>query len=203
VIFTWFPEIGILRLSRLRLDLSPHQLIGRVSRHSKTGSRAYVLLAKMSGPSSFTTPTSLVNLLATLPLTYDSIPSILASHKPISSPSHLPSQTLHRLLGRVNSAVLSKHAEGEGERRAACEIARIVVEQDEEGYVLMQWGKGWIGSCLSTLSVSSASRQFSFTTPRQALEARFTVPDRITVKLTCTNSTQPLRCRLSSCTSPS
>ncbi len=104
--------------------------------------------------SSFTSPSPLLYLINSLPLSSLSIPGLLSSHKPLVRPSQLTQQPLNKFLNRLNSALLSKHADGGAERRAACEIARLVVEQDEEGYVVMQWGKGWVGTCLSAVSVS-------------------------------------------------
>ena len=115
---------------------------------------------------SSTSPTTLLNLLTSIRLSHPAIPAILQAHKSLANPSHLPTVQLNKFLNRLSSAVVSQYDEVEAERRAACEIARVIVEQDEEGQVIMQMGKRWVGSCLSTISVSL---QFGCTPASQGL----------------------------------
>ncbi|WRT64888.1 uncharacterized protein IL334_001824 [Kwoniella shivajii] len=97
---------------------------------------------------------ALLSLLNSLSFSHASFLPLLESHKPFSNPSSLPQSTLHKLLNRLNSTLLSR--EDNPERRAACDIAREVVSMDEEGYVMTSFGKGWVGTCLGYIAAPSS-----------------------------------------------
>ncbi|WWD07797.1 hypothetical protein V865_005901 [Kwoniella europaea PYCC6329] len=99
--------------------------------------------------------TSLLPLLTSLPFTHPSFSPLLQSHKPFSHPSQLPQSSLNKWLNRLNSTILSR--DDSSDRRAACDIAELVIRMDEEGYVMTTYGKGWVGTCLGVLSSPSSS----------------------------------------------
>ncbi|RSH83829.1 hypothetical protein EHS25_005444 [Saitozyma podzolica] len=96
---------------------------------------------------STTSPASLLSLLLSLPLTHPSVLPLLAL-QPLSQPSHLLASQLNKYLARINTAVLSRN---EAERRTGCGVARELVMQDGEGWVLGGWGRAWAGSSLGVL----------------------------------------------------
>nr|XP_019047315.1 hypothetical protein I302_03924 [Kwoniella bestiolae CBS 10118]OCF26245.1 hypothetical protein I302_03924 [Kwoniella bestiolae CBS 10118] len=98
--------------------------------------------------------TSLLPLLTSLPFTHPSFLPLLQSHKPFAHPSHLPQSSLSKLLNRLNSTLLSR--DDNTERRAASDIAKEIIEMDEEGYVMTSYGKGWVGTCLGFISSPSS-----------------------------------------------
>lgn len=95
--------------------------------------------------------TAVMELISPLSFSHPSIPHLLAL-KPLARPSVLSHSALTKFCGRVNSGVLGR--EGEAALRAACEIARRIVLDDIEGWVLSEYGKAWVNSCLTDLSVS-------------------------------------------------
>lgn len=103
---------------------------------------------------STTSPASLLSLLLALPLTHPSVLPLLAL-QPLSHPSHLPASQLSKYLARINAAVLSRD---EAERRTGCGVARELVVQDGEGWVLGGWGRAWAGCSLGVLAVSRTLR---------------------------------------------
>ncbi|WWD22092.1 hypothetical protein CI109_106581 [Kwoniella shandongensis] len=96
----------------------------------------------------------ILSLLTSLPFSHPSFQPLLTSHKPFVYPSHLPQQPLNKLLNRLNTVLLSR--EESVERRAALEIARGIVGQDAEGWVMTNWGKGWVGACLGHVASTSS-----------------------------------------------
>jgi hypothetical protein len=102
-----------------------------------------------------TSPEDILGLLLPLPFSHPAIGALLA-HSPFTYPSHLPSSNLSKYLQRLNSTVLSKtpSVSAEKERAAGYAVARELVKMDKEGWVLGEFGKGWIGSVLAVLAVS-------------------------------------------------
>ena len=103
----------------------------------------------MGEPSSST----ILPLLAALPLSTASLKDLLEAHKPFVRPSLLPGSAGPKFVARLNSTILSRDA-ALNEKHACLHIAKELVEQDQEGWVLATWGKGWVGAVLGTLSVS-------------------------------------------------
>ncbi|KAK4684195.1 hypothetical protein P7C73_g6003, partial [Tremellales sp. Uapishka_1] len=112
-----------------------------------------------------TTSNTLLPLLLTLPVSSPALLTLLQTHKPLSSPSHLPIQTLTKFLNRINAAILNR--EDVESRKSACEVGRLILDMDGEGWALMSYGKGWIGSCLG--GVSSASTPLATIPPLLSL----------------------------------
>lgn len=93
----------------------------------------------------------MLHLLQSLGITHPSLLPLLQSHRPFATPSAASSSGTTKWLGKINTCILAKG--NDVERRSACEIASEIVRQDGAGWVLAQWGKGWLGSGLGVLSV--------------------------------------------------
>jgi hypothetical protein len=52
---------------------------------------------------------------------------------------------------RLNAAVLGR--DGEKEARSASATAEILIRDDQEGWVISEYGKGWTNVCLTELAV--------------------------------------------------
>jgi hypothetical protein len=91
-----------------------------------------------------------MELLSPLPLSHPSISNLL-SLQPLSHPSAISHSTLVKFLNRVNTAVLGR--DGEREAKNASAIAESLVNDDKEGWVLSEYGKGWTNVCLTELAV--------------------------------------------------
>nr|XP_018265574.1 uncharacterized protein I303_01944 [Kwoniella dejecticola CBS 10117]OBR87732.1 hypothetical protein I303_01944 [Kwoniella dejecticola CBS 10117] len=98
---------------------------------------------------------SLLPLFGSLPFAHPKFLPLLQSHKPFTNPSQLSQSSLTKLLNRLNSTILSR--EDNADRRAACIIATEIVSMDEEGYVLTNYGKGWLGTCLGFVASPTSS----------------------------------------------
>lgn len=94
--------------------------------------------------------TAIMDLLLPLPLSHPSITNLL-SLQPLAHPSSLSHSVIVKFLNRVNAAVLGR--EGEREAKNASLIALKLVEDDQEGWVLSEYGKGWTNVCLTELAV--------------------------------------------------
>lgn len=92
-----------------------------------------------------------LELILPLGLSHPSIPELLAL-KPLARPSALTHSTLTKFCNRLNAAVLGR--DGESSAKVACGLARRVILDDEEGWVLSEYGKGWVNACLTDLAVS-------------------------------------------------
>ncbi|TYJ56301.1 hypothetical protein B9479_002992 [Cryptococcus floricola] len=99
--------------------------------------------------------TPILPLLSSLPLTHPSLLPLLQSHTPLARPSTQSQSQLTKLLNRLNTVLLSR--DDSSEKRAASEVAKAMVEQDQEGWVLAEWGKGWVGGCLGWIASTSSS----------------------------------------------
>ncbi|ODN85653.1 hypothetical protein L198_07482 [Cryptococcus wingfieldii CBS 7118] len=99
--------------------------------------------------------TPILPLLSSLPLAHPSLRPLLQSHTPLARPSTQSQSQLTKLLNRLNTVLLSR--DDSSEKRAACEVAKVMVEQDQEGWVLAEWGKGWVGGCLGWIASTSSS----------------------------------------------
>jgi len=106
--------------------------------------------SSVAGPSA-TSPASALALLTNLPISHPSFSSLLVGHTPLASSSSLPHQPLNKLLGRINTAILSR--ENESDRRIGWGLAREVIHQDSEGYALLQYGKGWVTASIAAVTV--------------------------------------------------
>ncbi|WVQ97946.1 hypothetical protein IAU59_005065 [Kwoniella sp. CBS 9459] len=95
-----------------------------------------------------------LSLLGSLPFSHPSILPLLKSHKPFSVPSSLSQTSLNKYTSRLNSLILSR--DDGPEKRAGLEIADVIVAQDEEGWVMSNFGKGWVGTCLSYVATPSS-----------------------------------------------
>ena len=89
-----------------------------------------------SGPDS-RSATAVLDLLLPLSLSHPSVPHLLAL-KPLARPSVVSHSHLAKFVGRVNTAVLGR--EGESAARHASEIASKLVRDDEEGWVMSEYG---------------------------------------------------------------
>jgi hypothetical protein len=96
---------------------------------------------------------SMLPLLTSLPLSWPSQLELLCRHRPYVQPSLLPASAT-KFVGRINNAIISRDNSGVEDKLAALSLARELVLQDTEGWVLAGWGKGWVGSTLGALSVS-------------------------------------------------
>lgn len=96
---------------------------------------------------------AIMDLVLPLSLSHPSILALL-DLKPLSRPSVVSHSHLTKFVGRVNVAVLGR--EGEGGSKTGSEVARRLVEDDEEGWVMSEYGKGWVTICLTELAVSSS-----------------------------------------------
>jgi len=93
---------------------------------------------------------AIMDLLLPLPLSHPSITNLL-SLQPLAHPSSVSHSVIVKFLNRVNAAVLGK--EGEREAKNGSLIALKLVEDDQEGWVLSEYGKGWVNVCLTELAV--------------------------------------------------
>jgi hypothetical protein len=93
---------------------------------------------------------AIMDLMLPLPLSHPSISNLL-SLQPLAHPSSLSHSIIVKFLNRVNAAVLGR--EGEREAKNASNIAGRLVEDDQEGWVLSEYGKGWTNVCLTELAV--------------------------------------------------
>ncbi|KAI9635362.1 uncharacterized protein MKK02DRAFT_44049 [Dioszegia hungarica] len=107
----------------------------------------------MEGSSGNASASSIFPLITSLPLTSPSLLALLSRHRPFSRPSLLPSSAT-RFLARITSSILARDTLAE-EKHAALHIAKELVLQDTEGWVLAGWGKEWVGSTLGALSSAS------------------------------------------------
>jgi hypothetical protein len=94
--------------------------------------------------------TAIMDLILPLPLSHPSISNLLAL-QPLAHPSSISHSVIVKFLNRVNTAVLGR--EGEREAKNASMIALKLVEDDQEGWVLSEYGKGWTNVCLTELAV--------------------------------------------------
>lgn len=97
--------------------------------------------------------TQMIPLLSSIQFTHPSFVPLLKYHKPLARPSTGSQLQLNKLLNRLNTVLLSK--DDSKEKRYACEIAKEMIMQDEEGWVLAGWGKGWLGGCLGWIAVGT------------------------------------------------
>lgn len=97
--------------------------------------------------------TKVISLLSSLQFIHPSFVPLLESHKPLARPSTGSQSQLNKLLNRLNIVLLTK--DDSREKRAACEAAEEMIKQDEEGWVLAGWGKGWLGGCLGWIAVGA------------------------------------------------
>lgn len=95
----------------------------------------------------------MIPLLSSIQFTHPSFVPLLKYHKPLARPSTGSQSQLNKLLNRLNTVLLSK--DDSKEKRYACEIAKEMIMQDEEGWVLAGWGKGWLGGCLGWIAVGT------------------------------------------------
>ncbi|WVR04541.1 hypothetical protein IAU60_001548 [Kwoniella sp. DSM 27419] len=93
---------------------------------------------------------AIVPLLGSLPFSHPSNLPLLESHKPFSRPSSLPQSSLSKYIGRLNTLLLSR--DDGPDRKSACALADAIVRQDDEGWVMTNYGKGWVGACLSSVA---------------------------------------------------
>ncbi|XAO27914.1 hypothetical protein I312_106778 [Cryptococcus bacillisporus CA1280] len=98
--------------------------------------------------------TQMIPLLSSIQFTHPSFVPLLKYHKPLARPSTGSQSQLNKLLNRLNTVLLSK--DDSKEKRYACEIAKEMIMQDEEGWVLAGWGKGWLGGCLGWIASTSS-----------------------------------------------
>ncbi|KAJ9117158.1 hypothetical protein QFC20_000301 [Naganishia adeliensis] len=104
---------------------------------------------------------SLTELTALLP-SHPHLLTILQTNRPLATPSSIPHSDLVKFLNKLSSHVLSKDTSVDGlkHRRAAWRIARQVVEQDREGWVLTNgWGKTWVHAMMALVSPSLPETQ--------------------------------------------
>lgn len=97
--------------------------------------------------------TQVIPLLSSLQFTHPSFVPLLESHKPLARPSISSQSQLNKLISRLNTVLLAK--DDSREKRAACIVAKEMINQDEEGWVLAGWGKGWLGGCLGWIAVGA------------------------------------------------
>jgi hypothetical protein len=97
---------------------------------------------------------AVMDLLLPLPLSHPSITNLL-SLQPLAHPSSLSHSVIVKFLNRVNAAVLVK--DGEREAKNGSSIALKLVEDDQEGWVLSEYGKGWVNVCLTELAVCTST----------------------------------------------
>ena len=77
-----------------------------------------------------------------LPLAHPSVLSLVRSQKPFAE-STIPHTQLAKFSKNVNSAISSRDEE---ERKLGFELGREIVNQDGEGWVFEDWGKGWVAA---------------------------------------------------------
>lgn len=99
---------------------------------------------------------SVVSVLFTLPLTHPILLDLVISQKPFSRPSILPQSQANKFLGRISSSVTARDVTVE-ERQSALKLAKEIVLQDEEGWAMSGWGKGWMTSAMAAVTVSGRS----------------------------------------------
>jgi len=102
---------------------------------------------------------AIMDLLLPLPLSHPSIMNLL-SLQPLAHPSSVSHSVIVKFLNRVNAAVLGK--EGEREAKNGSLIALKLVEDDQEGWVLSEYGKGWTNVCLTELAVCPSTTPWRF-----------------------------------------
>lgn len=78
---------------------------------------------------------------------------LLNTHAPLTHPSVLPPNDINKFLSRLNVRVTA--GAGSGEKEIIYEVARKVVEMDEEGWVVGMYGKIWVQHLYSGLNVSA------------------------------------------------
>ena len=89
--------------------------------------------------------------LSVLPFIHPAFLHLLTAHTPLAHPSPLHPPIVTRFLNRVNAALQDKG--NETDRAVGWKAASLIVDQDEEGYTLQNFGKGWITTCLGSLTV--------------------------------------------------
>lgn len=97
----------------------------------------------------------LAHLAALLPA-HPALPSLLRTTRPLTHPSRLPPADVAKFLTKLSAHVASKDPSlgGLAHRRAAWQVAREVVEQDVEGWVLVNaCGKTWVNALMALVSV--------------------------------------------------
>jgi len=94
---------------------------------------------------------SIMELLTPLPLAHPSV-AILLELQPLAHPSAVPHSVLVKFGNRLNAAVLGR--DGERYARNASSIAESLVRDDQEGWILSEYGKSWTTVCVTELAVS-------------------------------------------------
>jgi hypothetical protein len=102
---------------------------------------------------------AIMDLLLPLPLSHPSITNLL-SLQPLAHPSSVSHSVIIKFLNRVNAAVLGR--DGEREAKNGSLIALKLVEDDQEGWVLSEYGKGWVNVCLTELAVCPSITSWRF-----------------------------------------
>jgi len=102
---------------------------------------------------------AIMDLLLPLPLSHPSVTNLL-SLQPLAHPSSVSHSLIVKFLNRVNAAVLGK--DGEREAKNGSLIALKLVEDDQEGWVLSEYGKGWTNVCLTELTVCASTTSLRF-----------------------------------------
>jgi hypothetical protein len=98
---------------------------------------------------------SITELTALLP-SHPHLITLLHTNRPLATPSAIPHAELVKFLNKLSAHVIAKDTSLAGleHRRAAWRVARKVVEQDKEGWVLTNgWGKIWVHALMALVSV--------------------------------------------------
>lgn len=93
---------------------------------------------------------ALMDLLAPLPLSHPSV-AVLLELQPLAHPSVVTHSALVKFGNRLNAAVLGR--DGERDAKHASSIAEKLVRDDQEGWILTEYGKNWTTVCVTELAV--------------------------------------------------
>ncbi|WVN88635.1 uncharacterized protein L203_103846 [Cryptococcus depauperatus CBS 7841] len=91
------------------------------------------------------------SLLSSLQPTHPAYLQLLKANRPFAVAS--AHSQLSKLVQRLNTVLLSK--EYQTEQRATCNIAAEIISQDEQGWVMAEYGKGWMSICLGCIASPS------------------------------------------------
>jgi hypothetical protein len=121
------------------------------------------MAANTSSPADKLESPSLLAALTTLIPSSSSLLPLLTSQRPLTRPSTLSPNEVHRFLSKLNGHVMSREStvKALNGRKDSWRIAKEILDMDEEGFVVGAYGKAWVTGLMPLVNVRvlTSSRQ--------------------------------------------
>ena len=100
-------------------------------------------------------PTLLATLTTLIPSSSSLLP-LLVSQRPLTRPSTLNPNEVHRFLSKLNGHVMSRESTVKAlhARKESWRAAKEILEMDEEGFIVGAYGKAWVTGLMPLVNVS-------------------------------------------------